>query len=817
KHLDSLIARVVKRTQESKRLTQATRSFLANPRAITGFRPSIKEMLYPIHAQRGSSARIWDVDGNEYVDISMGFGALLFGHSPSFVVEAIQEHIQSGIQHGPQSRLTGEVAELICELTGHERATFCNSGTDAVMGAIRIARAVTGRSKIAMFAGSYHGNLDEVLVAGITTQDGTLRSISVAPGIEQHMIEKVIMLNYGSPESLEILKANAHELAAVLVEPVQSRQPDLQPKEFLYELRQITKEKGIVLIFDEVITGFRMHPGGIQALWDIQADITTYGKAVGGGLPIGVVAGKAAFMDALDGGFWNYGDASYPQAETTVFAGTFFKHPLVMAVAWAVLNHIKERGAKLQEELAQKTTKLAKTLNTYFEQKHLPIQIVHFGSLFRFSYPPNLTWMNLFFYHLLEKGVYVWEGRTCFLSTAHTDEDIEQVIWAVKESIVEMQEGDFFPPDPIATNGEELMSTQVSGLSKNQTSSSFNLGTESSPATSKVHSNEDTNSVRTVPLVEAQKELWFLAQMGEDASRAYNQSSTIHLRGSFHLEAMRKALQEVVNRHEALRTTFSPEGDYQRIHPALTLDIAFIDFSNLDNSKQELQLSEFLAQEAQQPFNVEQGPLLRAHIVKLEEQHHLLVLTHHHIIIDGWSFGILLQELSVIYSAECKGIAYQLPQPMQLSDYAQWQTRLQQSPEMVKAEAYWLNQFAQSVSVLELPTDRPRPAVNTYNGARQSITLDTNLYSALKSLSTHCNCTLFTTLLAGFMALVHRLTGQDDIVIGIASAGQSSVQGEYLIGHYVNLLPIRSQVVGDPPFAEYVSFLKQVVLDAYDH
>ena len=489
KHLDALIARFVVRTQESKRLTQAYRFCHANSRSVSGFIPYIKEMVYPIHGQRGEGARLWDVDGNEYVDISMGFGSLLFGHSPSFVIEAIQQQIQQGILHGPQSRLAGQVAELICDLTGAQRAAFCNDGTEAVMGAIRLARAATGRSKIALFAGSYHGGSDGVLVKGVTTNDGTLRSIPKTSGIPSYIASDVMVLDYGTKESLDILQDSAHELAAILVEPVQSSRPDLQPKEFLFQIRQLTKETGTVLIFDEVITGFRMHPGGIQALWGIQADITTYGKAVAAGMSIGVVAGKAAFMDALDGGMWNYGDESYPQVKTTFFAGTFFKHPLVMAVAWAALNHIKNSGTKLQEELNQRTTKFAETLNSYFEQKQVPIQVVNFGSLFRFNCQTQLS--NLLFYHLLEKGVYVWEGRTLYLSTSHTNKDIEHVILAVKESVVEMQKGGFLPSEHISKNSGEPMTHQAGGLSNNLTGSSFNLATESLPVTSNAKSADE--------------------------------------------------------------------------------------------------------------------------------------------------------------------------------------------------------------------------------------------------------------------------------------------------------------------------------------
>ena len=464
-YIEALIARLSQRTQKSKQLTQIHRPYHANPRAVSGFNLAVKELVYPIYTQRAAGAKIWDIDDNEYIDMSMGFGALLFGHSPPFVVETIQQQIQQGIQLGPQSRLAGNVAELICELTGQERVAFCNSGKDAVEGAIRIARAVTRRSKIAFFTGSFHGNLDDVLVTGIPSGDGIPDSVPNAPGIPSCKADQAIVLDYGSHDSLNILQAHAHEVAAVLVEPVQSAHPDFQPKAFLHELRQWTESAGIVLIFDEVITGFRMHPGGVQALWNIRADLTTYAKALGAGLPIGAVAGKAALMDALDGGFWNYGDASYPRTETTVFAGTYFKHPLVMPIAWAALNHLKTSGASLQETLARKTTQLAATLNAYFEQQQLPMQIVHFGSLFRFNHSSTLKGIDLLFYHLLEKGVYALENRRLFLSTAHTDEEIEQFIQAVQESVAELQEGEFLQPSSPTISGAMVVTSSSTKFS----------------------------------------------------------------------------------------------------------------------------------------------------------------------------------------------------------------------------------------------------------------------------------------------------------------------------------------------------------------
>ncbi|MDF5715348.1 MAG: aminotransferase class III-fold pyridoxal phosphate-dependent enzyme [Rhizonema sp. NSF051] len=357
-HLEALIARYTNRTQGSKQAKQSYHHVLSDSRASAGFRPSIKEIVYPIVCDRSQGSRFWDVDGNEYVDITMGFGVHLFGHNPPFVLEALLEQIKLGTQVGPQPSLVGEVAELFCELTGLERVTFCQSGTEAVMTSLRLARTATNRTKVVLFSGSFHGHFDGVL-ARAQSSDDKLVSVPIAPGVSPHMVEDIVVLNYGEPQALEYIEAHAYELAAVLVEPVQSRRPDLQPKEFLQQLRQLTAKAGTALIFDEIITGFRIHPGGAQAHFGVKADLATYGKIPGGGLPFAAVAGKATFMNGIDGGQWNYGDDSYPKAERTFFAGTFNKHPLALATARAVLKHLKNQGLALQEQLNQRTAQLA--------------------------------------------------------------------------------------------------------------------------------------------------------------------------------------------------------------------------------------------------------------------------------------------------------------------------------------------------------------------------------------------------------------------------------------------------------------------------
>ncbi len=283
-----------------------------------------------------------------------------FGHSPPFVVEAVKAQLDRGFAIGPQAELAGKVAQLFCEMTGNERMTFCNTGSEAVMAAMRIARTVTGREKIVIFNGDYHGQFDEVLVKGVQRGGADPRSMPVAPGIPGSAVENMIVLEYGTAQTLQWIRDHADELAAVVVEPVQSRHPNLQPFDFLREVRQITEASGTAFVMDEVVTGFRVHPGGMQAVIGIRADLATYGKVVGGGLPIGVLAGNARFMDALDGGQWQFGDDSIPEVGVTFFAGTFVRHPLVLAAAWAVLNHLKDSGPALQETLNKKTVGLGR-------------------------------------------------------------------------------------------------------------------------------------------------------------------------------------------------------------------------------------------------------------------------------------------------------------------------------------------------------------------------------------------------------------------------------------------------------------------------
>ncbi len=445
---DAFTDRYVAKTSKSKAFTQVNRQKMADPRVVTGFKPQTKELIYQVVVDKSSGCYLTDIDGNDYIDIISGFGSSMFGYMPDFIKEACHKQLEASVEIGPMHPLAADVSNLLCELTGGERAAVCNTGSEAVLGAMRMARTVTGRSLIIAFSGSYHGINDEVIIRGSKSK----KSYPGAPGIMPEAVQNMLILDYGTPESVEIIKQRCHEAAAVLVEPVQSRRMEFRPVDFLREVRAITTQHGAALIFDEVITGFRMHPNGAQGLFGIQADIGTYGKVIGGGLPIGAMVGKSEWMDALDGGYWKFGDESVPPAGVTYFAGTFVRHPLTMAAAKAALLHMKEQGPGLQERLNDMTGDMVKRVNGLFDKYQLPYRWVTFGSAFKTKYDESVNYTELFFLLMRYYGVHVLDFPH-FLTTAHTTSDVEMIIDAVEKTCVELRASGFMPERtyPIAT------------------------------------------------------------------------------------------------------------------------------------------------------------------------------------------------------------------------------------------------------------------------------------------------------------------------------------------------------------------------------
>lgn len=784
-YIASLVSRYTSRTAGSKKKTEEYRRPLADPRVVSGFHSEWKEMVYPIVAVRSKGSHLWDVDGNEYVDLLNGFGPIMLGHRPDFIETAIERQLHEGFEIGPQTLLAGEVAKMICEFTGNERATFCNTGSEAVIAAMRVARTATGRNKIVFFAGDYHGMFDEVLAKGIR-KAGVPQAVPAAPGIPREKVANIFVLDYGTAESLEWIRANANELAAVMVEPVQSRHPALQPVEFLRELRAITEKSGTCLIFDEVVTGFRVHPGGCQALFDIGADLATYGKVLAGGMPIGVLAGKARYMDALDGGMWQFGDDSYPTAGVTFFAGTFVRHPLTLAAAKAVLEHLKEQGPELQRKLGERTSGLVGRLNGILNKYGVPAHIESFASIFYFAFPADFRFGSLFYYHLREKGIHILEGFPCFLTTAHADADLERVVRAFEEAAAEMRAGGVLPEK---THDES----------------------RPSPA-----STTEPESIPSAPMTEPQLEVWLSDQLSEAASCSYNESFSMRMRGALNQSALKEAIQRVIARHDSLRSTF--DGELRRVHFAreLKIEIPVVDLTGVSATERDDRVRKIIRADAHTPFRLAEGPLVRAQLVLLDPENTLLIFTSHHIVCDGWSTNVLLDEISAIYNSLVSGATPHLPSAMSFAEYAAAQAEFAESEEGRKIEEFWIKQFQQLPQPLDLPADRSRAAVKEFKGATCRRRISRAVYEDIKKFGAKQKCTLFVTLLSAWQILLARLSGQDDIVIGVPTAGQSLVD-RVLVGHCVNFIPLRSSVRGDLNTAEFLRRVRQSVLEGYEH
>jgi amino acid adenylation domain-containing protein len=637
---------------------------------------------------------------------------------------------------------------------------------------------------VVVFNGDYHGQFDEVLVKGAKRSGGGApRSLPVATGIPHSAVENMIVLDYATPATLQWLRENAEELAAVIVEPVQSRHPDLQPFDFLREVRQITEASGTAFVIDEVVTGFRVHPGGIQALTGIRADMATYGKVVGGGLPIGILAGKEKFMDALDGGQWNFGDDSFPEVGVTFFAGTFVRHPLVLAATWAVLNHLKAHGAELQEQLSRRAAGLVKQINELFQQHGLVTKVEHFSSFFYFNfYNEHHPLVGLFYYHLRERGIHIQDGFPCFLTTQHSDADLQRILDAFRSSLEELQAVGILGHQPKAVAAESMQTETITG----------------------------------VPLTESQVEIWLAAQLGDEASCAFNESVTLKLKGQLNEAHLRTSIDRVIARHDALRASFSATGEEMRIAPQMTLALNAADFSSMPAAGAEAAFAELLAQDARTPFDLVEGAAIRGHLVKLAADLHAFVLTAHHIICDGWSVNVIVSEFAEIYGGLCRGETVELQAPLPFHRYARDQQQ-RDAAELEKVESYWLDQYKVTVTPLELPTDRPRAAFRTYAGTSRCRRIDASLYQAIKKAGARQGRTLFVTLLAAFEALMARLGEQDEVVVGVPTAGQSLLEDQILVGHCVNFLPIRGRWNASTTVSEHLAAVGKSVLDAYDH
>jgi aspartate racemase len=322
-----------------------------------------------------------------------------------------------------------------------------------------------------------------------------------------------------------------------------------------------------------------------------------------------------------------------------------------------------------------------------------------------------------------------------------------------------------------------------------------------------------------LPLSLPQSRLWFLEQLAP-GSPAYNIPAAYRVTGRLNAAALEKSLIEIVRRHESLRTTFPAVNGRpkQVISPTVDLTLRSDDLRKLPELERKAQVQRRAIEEARRPFDLARGPLLRVKLLRLAEEEHVLFLTVHHIVFDVWSVGVLRRELAALYEAFSKGKPSPLPElPIQYADFAHWQRQQRQGEVLESQLAYWKRRLNGLPSGLELPTDRPRPAVQTFRGAYQSLVLPASLSRSLKALSQEEEATLFMTLLAAFQTLLYRYTGQEDIVVGSPIANRTRAELEGLIGFFVNTLALRTNLSGNPGFRELLGRVREVALEAYAH
>ena len=392
----------------------------------------------PLFITKASGSKIWDVDGNKFIDYVMSWGPLILGHAHPEVISAVKNVLKNGTSYGAPTEIEVRLAELIKKMMPSvELVRMVNSGTEATMSAIRLARAYTGRKKIIKFEGCYHGHADSFLVkAG---SGATTLGIPSSPGVPDEMAGLTLNAKFNDINSVEkLVKENKNEIACIIVEPVPGNMGVVLPEDdFLLKLRQICDDEKILLIFDEVITGFRLAPGGAQEFFGVKADLTTLGKIIGGGFPVGAYGGKKEIMELIA--------PSGPVYQ----AGTLSGNPVAMTAGYTTLKILYENRKKTYKQLEEKAKTLAENLKAIAQKNNIKIQINQIASMMTVFFAESevrdydtalksdTNKFARFFNLMLENGVYLPPSQfeAMFLSTAHSDDDIEKTIIAFEKSI----------------------------------------------------------------------------------------------------------------------------------------------------------------------------------------------------------------------------------------------------------------------------------------------------------------------------------------------------------------------------------------------
>ena len=391
----------------------------------------------PIFIERGAGSKFYDADGNEFIDYIGSWGPHLFGHNPTFIKEALLNAIENGTSFGAPTELEVKMAQIITKLVPSiEKVRMVNSGTEATMSAIRAARGYTGKDKFIKFEGCYHGHADYFL---IKAGSGALTlGVPTSPGVTSGNAADTLVADYNDIESVKkLIASNKNEIAAIIIEPIAGNMGVVKANdEFIKELKSICDEEKIVLIFDEVMTGFRVAAGGAQEVLGITPDLTTFGKIIGGGLPVGAFGGKAEIMDMIA--------PSGPVYQ----AGTLSGNPLAMAAGYAALNHINE-NKEIYNELEEKSSYLEKGMKKNLDELGKNYAMNRVGSMscmffkegqvenFNDAVNSDTELYGKYFHEMLNRGIYLAPAQfeAMFISTAHSRVDLDKTLAAHKSSL----------------------------------------------------------------------------------------------------------------------------------------------------------------------------------------------------------------------------------------------------------------------------------------------------------------------------------------------------------------------------------------------
>lgn len=409
-------------------------------------------MPYPVYIQSARGSRLTDVDGNEYIDLVGGFGPHVLGHAPDVVVSALREAALGGVQFGLHNPYQEPLASLMVDAAAcADKVVFCNSGTEASMYAIRAARAHSGKTRIAMFEGGFHGAHDYVLGKVDTSSPVEAPfSYPMGDGIPAETRSTMMMLPYMSDRAFDMIREHRDELALVMIEPVQGSHPHLMAGEFLAELVSVCREAGVLCLFDEVITGFRMAFGGAQEFFGVTPDMAIYGKAPGGGMPLGVIAGREDVMSVFTRQFEIYDDDGAGGASVFT-AGTFSGNPMTMAAGTAAVSYMRNHP-EIYRHLAEQGTRLADEVNAFCQAEEMPALVSSALSMFYFRIQPGGEIRSVrdidpsmreaddaFMVNLLDRGVIMGPTHISYIGAAHTAQDIDTAVGAITESLSEVR------------------------------------------------------------------------------------------------------------------------------------------------------------------------------------------------------------------------------------------------------------------------------------------------------------------------------------------------------------------------------------------